>query len=129
MLLLVRLILQGYLKEQRELLHLSQEDLADRVNVHVNTIRRWEQNKRSPDATKLARLAEALTTSVACLSGETNASVLEEKVRNDEDAKDRLIINNNDVHINLPDRPESFEILRRFFDMQAAKAKSATPAM
>ncbi len=116
------------LKEQRELLHLSQEDLADKVNVHVNTIRRWEQDKQSPDAKKLARLAEALTTSVASLSGETNASVLQEKVITNEDAKDRLIINNNDLHINLPDRPESFAIIQRFLDLQIARQKNAAAA-
>lgn len=58
------------LREQRELLKISQEWLADKVGVHVNTIRRWEQGKQSPDAKKLDILAEALNTTVAYLSGE-----------------------------------------------------------
>lgn len=60
------------LKEQRTALHLSQESLAERLDVHVNTIRRWEQDRQAPDAKKLASLAEALNTTVAYLSGETD---------------------------------------------------------
>ncbi|MBQ9594524.1 MAG: helix-turn-helix transcriptional regulator [Synergistaceae bacterium] len=109
------------LREQRELLKVSQEALADKVNVHVNTIRRWEQDKQTPDAKKLALLADALSTSVAHLSGETDGSVLQEKIHDGEDTKGRLIINNSDLHINMPDRPESFTIIQRFFDWQLAK--------
>ena len=60
------------LKEQRIVLRLSQESLADRLSVHVNTIRRWEQDRQAPDAKKLDALAEALNTTVAYLSGETD---------------------------------------------------------
>ena len=59
------------LKKQRELLGISQERLAEKVEVHVNTIRRWEQGKQSPDAKKLDRIAEALNTTIAYLSGES----------------------------------------------------------
>lgn len=60
------------LKEQRNALRLSQESLAERLDVHVNTIRRWEQDRQAPDAKKLSSLAEALHTTVAYLSGETD---------------------------------------------------------
>ena len=60
------------LKEQRTALRLSQESLAERLDVHVNTIRRWEQDRQAPDAKKLDSLAEALHTTVAYLSGETD---------------------------------------------------------
>ncbi|MBQ7732484.1 MAG: helix-turn-helix transcriptional regulator [Synergistaceae bacterium] len=120
-------------RKYREIHHLTQEELADRVNVHVNTIRRWEGDKRSPDAGKLARLATALTTSVACLSGETKGSVLQGEKREGEEVKDRLIINNNDLHIDMPDRPESFSVIQRFFDWQLAKQEknkdAAVPAV
>ncbi|MBQ7594129.1 MAG: helix-turn-helix transcriptional regulator [Synergistaceae bacterium] len=61
------------LKQQRTALHLSQELLAEELDVHVNTIRRWEQGKQVPDINKLERLADALDTTVAYLSGETDA--------------------------------------------------------
>lgn len=60
------------LKQQRSSLHITQEDLAGKLNVHVNTIRRWEKGEQSPDAKKLDYLAEALNTTVAYLSGETD---------------------------------------------------------
>ncbi len=60
------------LKQQRTALHISQELLAEELDVHVNTIRRWEQGKQAPDANKLELLAEALDTTVAYLSGETD---------------------------------------------------------
>ena len=34
------------LKQQRATLHISQERLAEYLDVHVNTIRRWEQGKQ-----------------------------------------------------------------------------------
>ncbi len=60
------------LKKQRELSRMSQETLADKIEVHVNTIRRWEQGKQVPDANKLDSLATTLNTTVAYLSGETD---------------------------------------------------------
>ena len=118
----------GKLREQREILGISQESLAEKVNVHVNTIRRWEQGKQVPDITKLNRLAEALNTTVAYLSGETSEAVLQKgtlrrfPAPDDSDTKEnRLIIRNNDMYVNLPETSEGFEMLRRFFDIQAAK--------
>ena len=46
----------GKLRESRTALHISQELLAEKLNVHVNTIRRWEQNKQAPDANSLAKI-------------------------------------------------------------------------
>ena len=112
------------LREQREILGISQEKLAEEVNVHVNTIRRWEQGKQVPDITKLNLLAEALNTTIAYLSGETRETILHrENPAPDhiESQEKRLIIKNSDVYVNLPETSEGFEMLRRFFDMQAAK--------
>ena len=36
------------LKRQRQKLNISQREIAHRLNVSVNTIRRWEQNKSKP---------------------------------------------------------------------------------
>ena len=116
------------LREQREVLGMSQEKLAEEVNVHVNTIRRWEQGKQVPDVAKLYLLAGALNTTVAYLSGETSETVLHRGDSFGKPAPDqnelkehRLIIRNNDMYVNLPETSEGFEILRRFFDIQATK--------
>lgn len=124
------------LREQREILGFSQELLAEKVNVHVNTIRRWEQGKQVPDITKLNRLAEALSTTVAYLSGETNEAVLQKgtlqkiPAPDDSETKEkRLIIRNNDMYVNLPESSEGFDVLRRFLDMQTAKNAVIRPAV
>ena len=51
----------------------TQEALAEAVGVHVNTINKWENGKRAPDAAKLLTLAKALNTTVAYLTDEEDA--------------------------------------------------------
>ena len=50
---------------------LTQEQLADKIGVHLNTINRWE-NLTDPidDLTKLVKLSNELGTTVAYLRGE-----------------------------------------------------------
>lgn len=123
------------LREQRVILGLSQEKLAEQIDVHVNTIRRWEQDKQVPDATNLSLLAKALNTTVAYLSGENDGIVLQEgeqlipKPDYYEHQEKRLIIKNNDMYVNLPETREGFEMLRRFFDIQEVKNASVVPAV
>lgn len=59
------------LKIRRKQMGLSQEQLGDLVDFHVNTVRRWENGSRSPDADTLQKLAQALDTTTAYLLGET----------------------------------------------------------
>lgn len=60
------------LKIRRKQMGLSQEQLGDLVDFHVNTVRRWENGSRSPDADTLQKLAQALDTTTAYLLGETD---------------------------------------------------------
>ena len=53
----------------REIHNLSQEDLAQLINVHVNTIRNWEKGKHHPDDEEMVRLADVLNTSLDVLAG------------------------------------------------------------
>ena len=48
------------LKEWRGKRGLSQEELAESVGVHENTIRKWEKGYREPRAGDIAKLASAL---------------------------------------------------------------------
>lgn len=50
----------------------NQEELASLIGVHTNTISRWENGSRSPDAGTLQKLAQALDTTTAYLLGETD---------------------------------------------------------
>lgn len=56
---------------------ISQEDLANKLNVVRQTVSKWETGLSVPDAEMLIRLAEVLDTSVNALLGETNEPVNE----------------------------------------------------
>ncbi|MBQ4431279.1 MAG: helix-turn-helix transcriptional regulator [Synergistaceae bacterium] len=54
----------------------TQEELAERLGVHVNTIVRWERGERMPTADKLKALADILgTTPSELLSSEDSQSL------------------------------------------------------
>ena len=55
-----------YLRERR---HLTQRELAERLNVSDKTISKWEKNLSVPDADTLIRLAEILEVYVSELLG------------------------------------------------------------
>jgi transcriptional regulator with XRE-family HTH domain len=50
----------------------TQAQLAEAIGVHVMTVRRWESGSRFPNAEDLQKLALALNTSIAYLTGETD---------------------------------------------------------
>lgn len=52
----------------------TQEELADRLGIHVNTLVRWERGDRNPTADKLKELATALGTTADYLINETEDS-------------------------------------------------------
>ena len=114
---------------------LSQSELGDKVDTDSTIISRWETNRVRPSQKYIVRLANALGTSTDYLLGETNDPVMPKNVLVSESASDndkehrqtekRLIIKNRDMYVDLPETSEGFEILRRFFDMQAVK--SAVP--
>lgn len=64
--------LETRLKMRRKQMGLSQEQLGNLVDFHVNTVRRWENGSRSPDAGTLQKLAQALDTTTGYLLGETD---------------------------------------------------------
>ena len=51
---------------------LNQKQLAAQLGVSVDSVRRWEQGKRSPDVDMLRNIARALNTTVSYISGETD---------------------------------------------------------
>ncbi|MEG0239732.1 helix-turn-helix domain-containing protein [Anaerorhabdus sp.] len=56
---------------------LSQQDLANKLNVVRQTVSKWEQGLSVPDSSMLISLAEAFDTSISSLLGET---IVESKV-------------------------------------------------
>ena len=66
-------MLGSQIRIARKKLGLSQEELAERAGVHHNTIARWERGELDPRGTSIAKHASALNTTVAYLTGETDA--------------------------------------------------------
>ena len=64
-------MLNETIKALRNSKGLSQQDLADKLNVVRQTISKWEQGRSVPDADLLIALSEALETPVSTLLGET----------------------------------------------------------
>lgn len=60
------------LRECREAHGEKQEELAEALGVHPNSISNWENNRRVPDALSLSRIAKRYGVSVDYLLGETD---------------------------------------------------------
>lgn len=63
------------LRAARAALGITQPELAARSGISVNTIVRYEGGQRSPDATQLIALAEALETSAGRIVDNAQAKV------------------------------------------------------
>ena len=73
-------MLSENIKAGRRAKGLSQEELANRLNVVRQTVSKWEQGLSVPDADMLISVSEVLEMPVSTLLGET----VDEKEKNDE---------------------------------------------
>ena len=74
-------MLNENIKAIRKSRGLSQQDLADKLNVVRQTISKWEQGLSVPDADLLIALSEALETPVSTLLGENVAETEADTVK------------------------------------------------
>ena len=74
-------MLNENIKALRKSKGLSQQDLADKLNVVRQTISKWEQGLSVPDSDLLIALSEALETPVSTLLGETVTEVEADQVK------------------------------------------------
>lgn len=59
-----RIRLGGEIQRRRKLLGLSQEDLAQRMNVSRQSVTKWETGQSAPDLDRLIQLGDVLRTSL-----------------------------------------------------------------
>ena len=71
------MILGERLKKLREGKY-SQEDIANMLHVHNNTISKWENGIQEPRANRVKKLAKILGTTSAYLLGDTDNPLLEQ---------------------------------------------------
>ena len=74
-------MLNENIKAIRKSKGLSQQDLADKLNVVRQTISKWEQVLSVPDSDLLIALSEALETPVSTLLGETVAEIEADEIK------------------------------------------------
>ena len=74
-------MLNKTIKALRKSKGLSQQDLADKLNVVRQTISKWEQGLSVPDSDLLIVLSEALETPVSTLLGETVAEIEADEIK------------------------------------------------
>ena len=66
------MVLGERLKKLREEKKYSQEDLAELLNVHNNTVSKWENGTQEPRAKRINEIAKILCTTSAYLLGDTD---------------------------------------------------------
>lgn len=74
-------MLNENIKAIRKSKGLSQQDLADKLNVVRQTVSKWEQGLSVPDADLLIALSEALEAPVSTLLGETVTETAADEVK------------------------------------------------
>ena len=111
----------------------SQEDLAEKLNVHNNTISKWENGLQEPRAKKVAELARILGTTPAYLLGDTdnpenNANLSKAQYEMPPEVKNvgkTLVYERNGERLELPPTEESYAIFREIARMIAGRETTA----
>ena len=114
----------------------SQEELADMLHVHNNTISKWENGSQEPRAKKVAELAQILGTTPSYLLGDTdNPDVNAIAQKNEQQISGRdisldnkaghLVFRNGDLVVDIPDTPENKTLYWRIIE----KVLSNSPAV
>ena len=72
----------AFLKELRKEKDLTQEDLAEKLNVSGRTVSRWETGANMPDISLLVELAEFYGVSIPeIINGERKSETMNEEVK------------------------------------------------
>ena len=71
-----------FLKELRKAKNLTQEQLAERLNISGRTVSRWETGNNMPDISLLVELAELYDVSIPeIIDGERKSETMEKEVK------------------------------------------------
>ena len=69
------------IRELRKQQRLSQEELAERIGCHANTIRKWELGQREPRSSDIRKLCETLNCTEAELLNKPSKKIFKFKVK------------------------------------------------
>lgn len=109
------------LRIARKYRSLKQADLADQLDVAVDTVRRWEAGSHEPKLSDVVKLAGALEMSIGELVGEVPitapSSPPTEPIKRKKDAKlDKIVIQHGLLKVEIPATPEGYAIVKAKLD-------------
>lgn len=121
------------IKALREQSGMSQEELAEIVEMHHNTVARWERGELTPRGTSLSKIAKGLHTTSTYLLGDTDdPSPPVEPVQNDPPAQERSVVEKNrglltytfkdGEKLELPDTDKGYALFREILMQKAVMA-------
>lgn len=110
----------------------TQEELAEKMNVHNITISKWENGLQSPHSNRISELARILGTTPAYLLGDTDEMKTEKTESESETAQvsdklhlvksgQSLVYERNGERLELPPTEESYAIFREIARMIAGR--------
>ena len=118
---------------------LNQKQLAERLDVSVDSVRRWEQGKRSPNVDMLNKLAQVLDSTVSYISRETDdaysstsqgskgISELTPISERSVTEKDRaLVYEDGEKRFEFPPTPEGYAMFRELINRTIPVAQTIT---
>ena len=100
----------------------NQNELAKKLEVSVDTVRRWEWGDRFPDVKELCLMAKVLNTTVSYLVGETDDEFSNQKVGNEEDTSfienlvkstSMIVYDTGKERMLIPATKEGFDFIER----------------
>ena len=108
----------------------TQEELAEMIGVHVNTLRRWERGERSPDAKIIPILAEKLGVSVSELMEDDEVVTSSENFKKmptpvTRSSKWMLVYERDGERLELPPTDQGYSIMTNIANAIATRSSAA----